>query len=267
MAADVDTSVDIPMTEEQKFVFDLKGWIVIPGVLSDEEIATIRDHVIAIKKEEPDNRYPAARWEMPSQMLLDHPVVVGVLRTIISGDRSDECYGFRCESSVPSVRSTDYEGLAPHGGGGIGALAFNCVNGSIYSGLTRVVWELNAVEEGDGGTLFMSGSHKANFAIPKDHQLMDSPLLESYSCPAGSVVIFSESVCHAGPPWTNAKRPRIGIFSCYGPSNAQYHKTNLPADVIELMPPKRQTLFRGVWTHDFHRGQPNDYFDADNRAM
>jgi hypothetical protein len=105
MSADNHTSVDIPMTDEQKFVFDLKGWILIPGVLSDDETATIRNHVIALKKEEPDNLYPARRWEMPSQMLLDHPVVVGVLRTIISGDRSDECYGFRCESSVPSVRS------------------------------------------------------------------------------------------------------------------------------------------------------------------
>ena len=268
MTADADRSMeDIPMTDEQKFVFDLKGWIAIPGVLSDEETAPIREHVIALKEEEPDSRYPAGRWEMPSQMLLDHPVVVGVLRSIISGDRSEACYGFRCESSVPSVRSTEYEGLAPHGGGGIGALAFNCVNGSIYSGLTRVVWELNPVEEGDGGTLFMSGSHKANFAIPDPHRLMDSPLFESYSCPAGSVVIFSESVCHAGPLWTNAERPRIGIFSCYGPSNAQYHKTNLEADVIERMPAKRQTLFRGVWTHDFHRGQPNDYFSADNRAM
>jgi len=257
----------IPMTDEQKFIFDLKGWIAIPGVLDDKETELIRDHIVAIKKEEPDNRYPDTRWEMPSQMLLDHPVVVGVLREIIAGDRSEDSYGFRCESFVPSVRSTDYEGLDPHGGSGVGALSFNCVNGKVYSGLTRVVWELNPVEAGDGGTLFMSGSHKANFATPEPHLAMDSPLFESYTCPPGSVVIFSESVCHAGPLWTTADRRRISLFSCYGPVQAQYHKTNLPVEVIETMPPKRQTLFRGVWTHDFKNKQPNDYFSSENVAM
>jgi hypothetical protein len=257
----------IPMTDEQKFVFDLKGWIAIPGVLTEEETSLVRDHVLALKGQEPDNRYPDARWDMPSQMLLDHPVIVGVLGQIIGADRSDSSYGFRCESVVPSVRSTDYEGLDPHGGASVGALSFNCVNGKLYSGLTRVVWELNPVEEGDGGTLFMSGSHKANFTIPEAHLAMDSPLFESYTCPAGSVVIFSESVCHAGPLWTNAERHRISIFSAYGPTQAQYHKTNLSAAVIETMPPKRQTLFRGAWVRDFKNAQANDYFSAENVAM
>eukprot|EP01044_Picomonas_judraskeda_P020446 COSAG03_NODE_4551_length_1511_cov_7.096894_1_plen_31_part_10 len=30
---------------------------------------------------------------------------------------------------------------------------------------------------------------------------------------------------------------------------AQYHRMNLPREVVEAMPPKRQTLFRGVWGH------------------
>ena len=166
------------------------------------------------------------------------------------------------------VRRSDFKGLDPHGGGvGTGMFAYQCVNRGIFSGLTRVVWELNPVEEGDGGTLFMSGSHKANFPIHEDHRKMDSPLYESYVCPPGSVVIFSESVCHAGPPWTNEERPRIAVFNCYSRAESQYHKTNLPLEVIETMPPKRQTLFRGVWVHDFKRGQPNDYFSPENLAL
>ena len=30
------------MTEEQKFFFDLRGWILLPGVLSEEEICTMK---------------------------------------------------------------------------------------------------------------------------------------------------------------------------------------------------------------------------------
>jgi hypothetical protein len=260
---------DVPMTDEQKFIFDLKGWIAIPAVLTEEEIEAVKAHIVALK-EEPESLDPIDRYSLsgPAQILLDHPVVMGVLRTILSGDRSEDCYGVRCENSFPVLRSTDYKGLEPHGGGaGVGMFSYNCHNGRIFSGLTRVVWELNPVEEGDGGTLFMSGSHKANFGVHEDHKAMDSPMFETYTCPPGSVVIFSESVCHAGPLWTNVERSRISVFNCYSPGEAQYHKLNLPHEVIEAMPPKRQTLFRGVWTHDFKNGRPNDYFSEDNISL
>ena len=113
----------------------------------------------------------------------------------------------------------------------------------------------------------MSGSHKSNFDIHPAHTAMDSPMFESYSCPAGSVLFFTESLCHAGPLWTNTQRRRISIFNCYAPDVAQYHKTNLPAEVIAAMPPKRQTLFRGVWSSDFSHSRSNTYFAADNKAQ
>ena len=262
-----DWALDMPMSDEQKFIFDLKGWLLIPGVLNDAEIATVKEHVIRLKQDYPDENYMPGRWEMPSQALFDHPVVAGVLREIVGPDRNESCYGFRCESSVPRVRSTDFEGLDPHGGSGIGALAYACRGSEIYSGLTRVVWELNPIDEGDGGTLLMSGSHKANFGVHASHTVMNSPLFETYSCPAGSVLFFTESLCHAGPLWTNSERKRISVFNCYSSDIAQYHKTNLTFDVVARMPPKRQTLFRGVWSSDFSRGRSNNYADAENTAQ
>jgi hypothetical protein len=87
------------MTDEQKFIFDLKGWIAIPGVLTDAEIESVKAHVIA-QKEDPESLDPLERYAVsgPSQFLLDHPVVVGVLREILAADRSDDCYGFRNEN-------------------------------------------------------------------------------------------------------------------------------------------------------------------------
>jgi len=262
----------VPMTDEQKFIFDLKGWIAIPGVLTEDEIDSVKAHVIA-QKEDPESLDPLDRYAVsgPSQILVDHPVVAGVLREILGQDRSENCYGFRCENGFTMVRRTDFTGVAPHGGGtGTGMFAYQCVNRAIFSGLTRVVWELNPVKKGDGGTLFMSGSHKANFPMHEAHmglEGLDSPLYESYECPPGSVVIFSESVCHAGPLWTNEERPRIAVFNCYSRVESQFHKMNLPLEVIEAMPPKRRTLFRGVWGHDFKNGQPNDFFSAENMGL
>ena len=88
----------VPMTEEQKYIFDLKGWICLPGLLTEEQLEPIREHQLAflhdresLPAEERDNHGG------PSQILADHPAVVGVLNEIISNQRlaTGECYGFR----------------------------------------------------------------------------------------------------------------------------------------------------------------------------
>jgi hypothetical protein len=257
------------VTDVQKFVFDLKGWLLLPAVLADDEIAAIKDHVFRLRYDH-DSLKPTDRYSLggPAQILLDHPAIVPILREVLGRDRHDGCYGFRCENRFAMIRSNGEDGLEPHGGGlGAGVHVYSCHNGQIYSGLTRVVWELNPVRRGDGGTLIMSGSHKMNFPIPPEHHTKSSPLFETYECPAGSAIIFSESLNHAGPIWKNPEYPRVAIFNCYSNADAQYHKLNLPLDVIEAMPPKRRTLFRGVWHHDFSRAVPNDYFSAENVAL
>ena len=264
------TGADIvPMTDEQKFVFDLKGWLLVPGVLTTAETDAIREHILTLHEQsdslDPLDRYPIGG---PAEMLLDHPVLVGILDELLGRHGNSECYGFRCENSFHMVRRQGETGLEPHGGGlGVGPLfTYRCKNGAMYSGLTRVVWELNPVGLDDGGTLVMLGTHKMNFPIPEEHRGFDSPLFERYECPPGSLLIFSEAVNHAGPTW-NAEHPRVAIFNCYAPHQAQFHKLNIPHEVIERMAAKRRTLFRGVWGHSFHDVRPNDYYDESNRSL
>ena len=40
----------IQMTDYERFQFDLKGFLVIPNVLSDEETETVRDHIDILRK-------------------------------------------------------------------------------------------------------------------------------------------------------------------------------------------------------------------------
>ena len=85
------------MTDEQRFFFDLRGWILLPSILSEAEVDTLKGEV-----------YAGARnsYEGDLQALLDHPAIVGVLSDILSEDPfvQDDCYGFRCESSFTTVR-------------------------------------------------------------------------------------------------------------------------------------------------------------------
>ena len=262
----------VPMNEEQKYIFDLKGWISLPGLLSEEQLELVRAHQMkflyerdALPKEERDNHGG------PSQILLDHPAVVGVLNEILShqGLASEECYGFRFDHTYTSHRPAGHDNFNPHGGGGLfnfsgSSHLYQMERGRIHAGLTRVVWELNEVEKGEGGTMFLSGSHKAAFPRPTELCERDSALWETYSCPGGSVVIFTEALCHTGTRWTNETRDRLSLFTCYNTVNAKWGKACPPPEVIASMPPKRQTLFRGVW-HGM-RDVPgiNKYYDEAN---
>ena len=121
--------------------------------------------------------------------------------------------------------------------------------------MTRVVWELTEVIENQGGTCFLPGSHKANYNIRTNPlasiDARDSGLWESYGCPAGSLVIFSEAVRHSGDVWRNSNNPRLAIFCAYNHINVRHHKPNFPAEVIDKLEPKHQRFFSDVYHPQF----------------
>jgi hypothetical protein len=262
----------VPMREEQKYIFDLKGWIALPGLLSEDQLEEIREHQMKFLYER--DSLPAEQRDNhggPSQILLDHPAVVGVLNEILShqGLASEECYGFRFDHTYTSHRKAGHDNFNPHGGGGFfnfsgNSHIYQMQAGRIHAGLTRVVWELNEVEAGEGGTLFLSGSHKAAFPRPQSVSGRDSSLWETYSCPGGSAVIFTEALCHTGTEWINETRDRLCLFTCYNTVNAKWGKACPPPEVIQSLPLKRQTLFRGVWHGMREVPGINKYYDEAN---
>jgi len=253
------------MTEEQKFFFDLKGWILIPGVLTEAEIEPLKKHVY-----DGGNGFTG-----PAADLLDHPVVVDILTDLLAfGSTPVDYYNFRCEGMFTTVRKAGWKPSGtenPHGGKFLGPICYQQQGNHLFSGLTRVVWELNPINVGDGGTLFLSGTHKANFAFPQSVLEPDNPHLETYSCPPGSLFIFTESLMHAGTEWKNPDVDRVSLFYAYNSLQSQFHKMNLPHETISQMPPKRQSLFRGVWQHDFsvqpHSEGSNRFYSEENRSL
>ena len=100
-AAETTTQAPL-MTDEQKFFFDLRGWIMIPSVLSPDEIEEMKAEIHAGAK----NAY-----EGKLQTLLDHSVIVGILTEILSEDPfvNDEAYSFRCENSFTTIRPAGWK--------------------------------------------------------------------------------------------------------------------------------------------------------------
>ncbi|MDA0839851.1 MAG: phytanoyl-CoA dioxygenase family protein [Planctomycetota bacterium] len=243
----------IPLTDEQKYVFDKDGWLVIENVLSGDELCEMRDYAVRIR-ENPESipkhlRTPLA---MPLQRLLDHPVVVGFLNefTAYPPLSSQDCYGFGHSFCNVMHRKPGEAGLAPHNGSGLLRFPedvhfYEAHPGKAHSPHTRFVWELNPVKEKQGGTLFVTGSHKGAYAAPEEIQDPDSDVWSSYSCPAGSLIIFAEATTHSASEWKDKEHDRVAIFSLYNPVDSGWSPQRMPhPEIFESMPPMRRTLFR-----------------------
>ncbi len=274
-SANADGLPVIPMTDEQKYIFDVKGWLCLSGLLTEDQLRPVREHQMKFLYER-DTLPPEQRNNHggPSQILLDHPAVVGVLNEILSHQRlaTEDCYGFRFDHTYTSHRKAGHDNFRPHGGGGFfnfcgNSHIYQMLPGKVHAGLTRVVWELNEVGPGDGVTMFLSGSHKAAYPRPESLSGRDSALWETYTCPAGSVVIFTEALCHTGTKWINETRDRLSLFTCYNTVNAKWGKGCPSPEVIAAMAPKRQTLFRGVWHGMNDVPNVNKYYDEPNCAV
>ncbi len=249
-----DGSPVVPPTQEQKYLFDMRGWLLVPGVLVGDELEEIQDFCHRLRHEPesiPD--YERSPLGGPVQKLADHPNVVGFLNEFLAHPAlsSPECYGFRMESCHMFYRTVGDGNFGPHNGNGMlrfpgDSHLYRCIPGRGYSGLTRIVWELNPVKYRQGGTLFITGSHKAVYTAPESIRTPDSPIWDTYECPAGSLLFFTEALTHSTHKWTNEDNNRMAIFSCYNTVNSKWHDWNPHSKLLEEMPPKRQTLFRPV---------------------
>ncbi|MDE0012140.1 MAG: phytanoyl-CoA dioxygenase family protein [Candidatus Poribacteria bacterium] len=245
-----------PPTQKQKYDFDRNGWLLIPSVLSDADISEMRDFCQRLQVS-PEHIPEPERCALggPLQKLADHPVVVGFLNEFLAYPpaASEDCYGFRLEETTALFGNTttpsDAESVLQKGNGlfrlpGDSHL-YRCVPGRGWSGLTRVLWELTEVTVQTNSIRFIAGSHKAAYPIPETVQNPNSSLWETYECPPGSVIFFTESLTQAQVE-SNAT-DQVCISNLYNTVASRWSNWLPPSQLLEAMPPKRQTLFRGTY--------------------
>lgn len=245
----------MPMTDEERFRFDLTGFLVRPAILTPDEIAAIIDQIDRMRRD-PESLPPEHRAVPggPAGLLIDHPKVLEVLHEIIGPDvRLENCFHVWRQKGQ---RHGELHGGGPQQGDPIFGYRVN--NGRIHAGMVRVVFELTDIAKNDGATHFIPGSHKANFPMHPDHTSLEddrrSEFLTSYECPAGTAIFFTENLCHAGPIWQR-DTPRVGVLHAYAHLATHWHRLTIPPAVLAGLPREKQAYFREPWMADF-RTQP-----------
>ena len=241
-------------TQKQKYDFDRNGWLLIPSILSDADIAEMLEFCQRLH-EAPERIHESERCTLggPLQKLADHPVVVGFLNEFLAYPpaASEDCYGFRLEETTPSFAETPSQTQSVlHKGNGLFRLPgdshlYRCVPGRGWSGLTRAVWELTEVTHETNSLRFITGSHKAAYPAPEAVQNPNSPLWETYQCPPGSLFLLTESMTQMQVQPKSAEC--ISISNLYNTVASRWSNWRPHPQLLEAMPPKRQTLFRGTY--------------------
>ncbi len=226
------------MTEQEQFLFDLRGYVVIENVLTPEEVSAgntaVDHHLDLVQKREPglaqggkhlvaatgrgelrQNPLSFERpWCEPFRRMLTHSKSVDVFNEVLGA-------GFRLDHG-PSLIQMDSitEGHRLHGGMTFDPSQYHGFNhGKMHCGLCVAAWQLTDVTPGDGGFACIPGSHKANYQPPVAVLKLDADwgCVEQVVAAAGAVVIFNEALVHGTLPWQPAERLRRSILFKFSP--------------------------------------------------
>jgi hypothetical protein len=208
-----------PLSDMERYFFDLYGYIVRSEALSPDEVDALNAAVDRLGVPEAGESLESQRFvgflerDQVFRDLIDHEAILEpVLEMCGPKARLDHAYGI--------VMSPDTSGLGLHGGGTPHdpAQYYEVRGNRMYNGLVSVQWALVDHRAGDGGFCCIPGSHRANFARPAGHPaswVVDVPLL------AGDVVIFTEGLTHGTSTW-RAPYPRRSLLFKYAPGHSTW---------------------------------------------
>ncbi len=220
------------MTSEEKFTFDLEGYLVIRNVLTADEVQSMNQLAEkAAARAKSNNVSRPGRpslWDKAFQDLIDHPTVTPYLTELLGPKfRIDHDYGIRMTEGMSRGRlhGGESEQEADHW--------YKYADGLMRNGLTVVIYALTPARIGDGGFCCIPGSHKTNFlaCIPKDvRQFEQSPhYVVQPELKAGDALIFTEALVHGTMPWTSSQERRALLYK-YSPGHSSWTQSYYDLD-------------------------------------
>jgi hypothetical protein len=240
------------MREEDRYLFDLQGYLTVPDALCLETVATLNDAIDELVEREMGHDETAHRWIdlLPRNRMfldvIDNPRVLPTLGELLGPKlRLDHEYVDVIRSGLGPIGARLHGGATPFDP----AQYYRSGDRSLNSGLLVAAYNLNDVGPADGGFACVPGSHKAAFPFPENWKdLTDpQPCVRPVTGPAGTAIIFTEALTHGTLPWRGSVERRT-VFYKYSPEplawSRRYYSPDAYQDLNEvqrrlLTPPGR----------------------------
>lgn len=266
------------VSEEEKYFFDLRGYLIVRGALSAAEVEACNDaidHYADQIKTRSIGDGGLARgssalvgtegrrelsgmlgwpepYREPFRQLLVHPVVVSRLNEF-SGK------GFRLDHGPLLISAhKGAEGHRLHGGGEpfSQSVWYHQQNGKIFCRGITVAWQLTDVDEGDGGFACVPGSHKTAEPTPEDVRSVedDMGLVYQPAMRAGDALFFAETMTHGTLPWNGAGERRSVLYKYASRAAARavgkyFTPLERYGDWVAELTPEQQAVLYGPGVH------------------
>ncbi|MBX3012231.1 MAG: phytanoyl-CoA dioxygenase family protein [Caldilineaceae bacterium] len=238
------------ITADERFAFDVAGYLHLRGLLSRAEIAeytTLMDAAEKINPAELNADYPDGLKQQLNRplsrmfdadprfaRLLDHPVVAAYLVEFLGSDYrhidNDLYY------TLPGYTGGHWHrGVSAHRSGHVVAGEFICP-------MVKVFYCMTDVGPGEGEFVVVPGSHKASFKVEYDGRI-DLPAQHIFNdVKAGDVIIFNEALLHNGRP-NHSQKTRKTLIINFGRQEAGIWKGYRPkAETLAAISPKQRAI-------------------------
>jgi hypothetical protein len=251
-------------TALEEYLFDLQGFLVLRQALSTAEVAACNETIDRItraavprngwwgrvhREDHPEHRgisYQQIYEAGPAfERLIDHPGWINYVSRFVGGhDTFDWNHGpLFIDENFFNLRGPG-ESIPLHSGGHTGTLRtqYNYRDGRFHCGQVNILLGLSDIGRGDGATMVIPGSHKANIRHPQfaGKEVWQEGKGASADGIAGAVevhlapgdaILFVDATCHGSARRVKAGERRTCVYR-YGPSWGNFRWGYEPSDAL-----------------------------------
>lgn len=230
------------LTPEQRLHLEINGYVIVPNTLTPDEVGTTLEAIKKLERDLESAMDPAAptqarvrgahfRGHSPTAKYIAtmyeadpaitryccHPRLVGMAEELIGGEaRIIETAGLinnRDRNAAPGPFRYGF-----HNGTDV-PFGTHTKNGLFHCNFVKTLTNLTEFGPDDGGTVVIAGTHKID--APPDQLIAlanrDPSLIHQFIAPAGSTLLFAETLVHATGQ-LRSDRERVMIICGYGPT-------------------------------------------------
>jgi len=260
------------LTPEQRYHLDVYGYVVIPNTLTADEVGTLMDVLHKLKRDllaqgvptktpirgakihnaEAHVTYLSCIVEADPAITAycTHPRLLGMAEELIGGEARICEVGSIINSRNPKTwQEPPNYGL--HNGTDI-PFGSHIENGLYHCNFVKTLTNLTDLGPDDGGTVVIAGSHKINVDTKTaiECAYRDPKLIHHVVAPAGSTLLFSETLIH-GTGQIRSEKERTILICGYACRLFPYwDDAPMSAEFLQRIPEHAKPLFTGKahWT-------------------
>jgi len=253
------------------YLFDLQGFLVVRGALSSDETASLNAAYGRFPQLSNGEWYGNAQrrdytkdtgFELHNvldcgdaafDVLIDHPSWIAHVRHY-AGEEGTFVEGVTIDENIATIRTSGGHHPAHSGGHDASVRTqYEYRNGKFRCGQVNVLIALADIGPGDGATMLVPGSHKANLEHPlrgdyERGERMDAlPGAVECHVKAGDALLFVDALMHGGSSRTTTLGERRVVILRYGPpwSRSRFGY-DWSAELLARLTPSRRAILRPI---------------------